>query len=706
MCSSIVCDRCRHIVEDILSDVPRDPESFWSSLEGSFRNFIRYLKVRESLVGREPRKTYTAGLNAKKITLSYVNAQFSFLFADPGPYPWIVGRPEPKEYEYDIPTDGLLTRCQEVLDCLIGSRYADEEASRLYWQDTKRRRKFRPFTCPECGELLRREGFCKRKRCIDARTFAGWPPGRLWAPDYTIIKPEIIPSEKWDALHASWLQKYTRPVDKKGDPSIRVFKGVFYYDEEIGCWTRSYKKCAYWLWSAQAKEYFNRRDKKQKVNQLQPFTSIMPSGCTKKSDAQEWVDNEDYVTTAPRIERVPAIFDDDEYHEKDEYSEISLASAEQLSACVEDNILNQVFQARVDDCGSSPAKSSVWTHVCNYKTEEQRPNYECFSEDPVQVVKYDHPKFGPCERTETLEKCTGNGGASAPKWTPEKNRGIWMVNLEQPAESAWQFWEDQINEAITRFAREHPKDTEFYEPPPIIRQDREGRLVGQKLSMDRRTTVSKPGKPEELDHLVDLYRRRRDAGTLTNKDEIVLRSYFDQRTNAKKGAEVGKTKEGFRSMVRRYGQPMAGLSEAFQKMLDEKGRGWFVVVKLSRRRAYLYKLDIEDKHATDEDIQASKKRGASEEWRRMAHAEVERVGAEKFVTNDVVNEDGRKLIHDTRVRVESAFKRGHLIGSFDCDPQTCTLCSTRSLTAPAARVRETRKLVKTLIHTFAADGKE
>lgn len=291
----------------------------------------------------------------------------------------------------------------------------------------------------------------------------------------------------------------------------------------------------------------------------------------------------------------------------------------------------------------------------------------------LQAVGYAPTYHTPC--------FSGGGKASAKTRIAEDD----FAPAERPSLTEWQFWEDRINESIARFQLQFPGEPKF-----IVRQDTSGNLVGQNLRTIRRTTQVQPQREQEKDAHFQEYKRRRNAGTATEVDEVIMTTHFGE-TLAAAGRKVGKSKEAMKKLRQRYlpkRKLKAGLLEAVGTLLDGE-RGWFLTVSLPRRRTYLYKLDALE-NATREQREDAIKRGRLDEAIRMFVAEVKRVGTNKcYGADGELTPEGKKIMYAIRDNVCKAFSEGHVIGSFDCaGPGICPTCSPAVVSPLAARLKE------------------
>jgi hypothetical protein len=371
---------------------------------------------------------------------------------------------------------------------------------------------------------------------------------------------------------------------------------------------------------------------------------------------------------------------------------------------------------------------SNWTmiEVEDGTPEHFTPGEDCFSEAP-------RPREDVGWRVEGKgihSRCVpalpgGRGGAGAKTQIKEKD----FVPAELPSESELQFWEDKINASIDDYKRErevfrfdHPDDVYSYDRgQPIVRQDRHGNLVGQHFNTVKRTTTSALQRRQDIDKRMKLkvIQRRMEAGENTKKlelEKIVMRTYFGN-TAAEVGKIVGKGRKAVQKIKERIGpkkKSWSGVDRAIEGMMDRGDRGWFIVVKLPFRSAYLCRLNILET-ATAEEIDEAVNLGLVEEATRMWSDELVRIGRNKMTneTGDFTEEAKVRMkeIHD---RVRKAFKGGHVVGHFFCEgPGTCEICSPRPVESPSAAKEDGewmtgtlggRKIARTVIHTYGIES--
>jgi len=263
-------------------------------------------------------------------------------------------------------------------------------------------------------------------------------------------------------------------------------------------------------------------------------------------------------------------------------------------------------------------------------------------------------------------------------------------SAKRPAKSVQDFWETKINAAIDEYVREqklfnhdHP-DVYHDEGKPIWRQDKNGNLVGQQLTTVRRTMVSHPQREQEMDAKIATFAQRKASGAATKREEAAMISYFT--TLAEAGAPISKGKEAMKKIRQRLYAPTAGLSEVIDTLWDGKERGWFIIVKLRRRPAYLYPLDVPD-NATDDQLAEAIDRGVLAEAVRISAAELVRKGLKKLTTpGGEATEEAKAMMDAIWARVSGAFKKGYLVRNSDCHDPECPSCSSRSMSPPDAKV--------------------
>ena len=454
----------------------------------------------------------------------------------------------------------------------------------------------------------------------------------------------------------------------------------------------------------------------------------MPCGSKedgRKVEAEEWAENDDFVTTAALPETVTSMdwrandqTEDPETHDipDPQLQEAPAASVGRQWVRAEDVVVAQVMQLRRDKQldTSLLTKSSIWRSI---------------TEIPWDAAEFVQPVY----KQPVLNNNRGLPKKSLPKWHRNKvelsddpsdfgSSKVFRAALklkpttvftpaERPSDSDQQFWEGQLNTSIDDYKRaqevfnfDNP-DAYHDEGNPIWRQDAAGNLAGQNFTTQRRTTTSKGRKQQELDKEMKLqYVRRREArGDKSSKfalEKLVMRTYYGD-TAAGIGKIVGKGRKAVQKIKESIGQkkPWPG-SKAIEKMIDRGDRGWFIVVKLPYRPAYMYRLNIPET-ATAEQIDEAVNLGLVEEAARMWSDELERLGRNKMMneTSDftAAAKIRMKEIHD---RVHKAFKSGHVVGHFYCDgPGICQMCTPAAMSPPSAKV-EGKKIVRTVIHTY------
>jgi hypothetical protein len=333
-----------------------------------------------------------------------------------------------------------------------------------------------------------------------------------------------------------------------------------------------------------------------------------------------------------------------------------------------------------------PAGLSKWTMivVADGTPEHRTPGEDCFSEPPRPREDVGWRIEGRDENARLVPEIPGGrGGAGAKLQIAEED----FVPAELAAESETRWWEDRINKSITDFAEQHPGELQ-----PIVRQDRNGNLVGQHFNLIKRTTISEPKRQQEMDARMAEIRRRKAAGETGEKirlDELAMTTYFD-RTLAEAGKLVGKGKEAMKKRRQRivpkemseqeYDDMLWKAVRATYPTIEDERPGWHALIKLERRPPYYYKLDVPAR-AAESEIDDAVNRAARAETIRIAAAEADRVGLKKLSKEDgKLNDAGLKVLRDTRARVFKAFEEAeiHDLSFKDCRTEPCESCLPQS----------------------------
>lgn len=310
--------------------------------------------------------------------------------------------------------------------------------------------------------------------------------------------------------------------------------------------------------------------------------------------------------------------------------------------------------------------------------ESSWPNLECFS-NPWPITG--------------RKKEGGYGGGSAKP--ANKHVGLKEIKdfkpAERPSDSELQFWEDRLN-AVGKREQEEAKAkiegnpgssyAEHWEARSIWPQDRDGKMAGMKPFEEPRTTQLP--KQEDLDAKMlrirefnesETYKRLaelKEKGASDYQLRLVLASSGDDllakvlmdlgMTSAGAGKRVGIKGNSMVQRKRRDGlnrrQPV--ISEAIKNSAPQE-EGWFQVVRLKGRKAYLVKLDMPTE-PTDEQYDFAIWSARNEEPTRMFLNKLKEVGRGKLMTPDGnLTEEGRELLNDLRIKVREAFDKGMVL---------------------------------------------
>jgi hypothetical protein len=496
---------------------------------------------------------------------------------------------------------------------------------------------------------------------------------------------------------ASWVNKYTIPINKE-DLDTRVFKKVekAHFDCPTG------------------KAYFRKQDKKQQ--QLMPNTSIRPCGEKKdglKVEAEEWIDNDDYVTTAALPESVMSMdwraddqTEDPETHKipDPQPQEAPAAMLGHIAVNSEQGMCAQIAQARREERfnASLLAKSSIWRNIKQIPWDSEKlgyhlqPNYQQPKlNNDGGLPKKSLPKWHR-NRVELSSKKKAELSAGEPPdfvsskvlraalglkpttvFTPA-NMGNAEENFKVISESEWQLWETRLNVEVDDYEREqevfnHDHPDEYHdEGKPIWRQDRSGNLVGQNFNTVRRTTESRPQRAKELDDTMEEARRRRIDSTLTKEDEITLTTLFGKpvdvaagELNISEAAVTKRTQRFGRDAIERMSQEEIGemigkaVRETYPTDGEEKS-GWHILIRMPRCAPYVRYLGDLPEIVSGEVIQKAWTDTFRAERHRLILAKIKKKGLMQngFTSTNELKDSTKRLIDELSFALHKGFRRG------------------------------------------------
>ena len=280
----------------------------------------------------------------------------------------------------------------------------------------------------------------------------------------------------------------------------------------------------------------------------------------------------------------------------------------------------------------------------------------------------------------------GDAGAGAKTQIAEEH----FKPAKLPSESELQFWNDRLNNLADA------------SDGCIVRQDSNGNLTGTKLYSPRTTTSRQ--RQEEVDEAMErriaiaqqadlrsIEELRKKVGDGISEQEVATRLLnllperlrimllLDQGlTAAEASNRIGKSKEAIKKMHQRDGIRKPIISEALAKR-GARSRGWHIVVKLSRRPAYLFKLDLRDQ-ATDDEMELAVNVALHNEGTRLFMNAIKDAGIVKTMPNNKLNEAGTAIIRESWERTCKAFDEGMIL--FICceDYPNCTKPECKDLT--------------------------